>query len=1006
MKKTYALLTALSLWAVGLFAQAPAGYMEKGALLQDFSTGFEKTVEDEDWGTTTTEFCTPYGWIFQKGTPSKSYKIVKTEPVNGKYLAGESYFLQTAQTTPTMLITPLVSGSVTFYIKPSSITEYAITNCLATNQSWVKIYGGSLNAEGTIDWNYGEPLFTEVFTAVPEGADSNGWVQRSFSVTDYKFLGIQMSYAGFDELTAENYYMPIKKVLKPLSITSDFTDDNPLYGDAEGNATWIGKVTVKNEGDEIIEANTAKLTLESSATYAVTTTMTEFVIPETLAPNDEKTFDLSVPVQAKDPTKDARTTIVLTSNINSVDNTKLKAASAWFTIKTQTPKLVVKNANGNNVTSYETSLGLLTAPAFTTFTLDSKGGSAVVLKSITSAMTNLSFTIGEDAVVFPLEIAAGESKVLTMHFGNTGGNAGTLTFTYGNIFNETTYTVESKSVSVVVADPALYLEDFAATLPQGWINETGSNWSIKDTGGKTPNYYMDNGTNSDNTKYLISPKLHFEEGQTLSIMVLGKSASSHLKVLTSTDRNQWTEVAKKDSWSQTKFSFDASKCEMLIVNMPVGDCYVAFESGYTSIDYILGGKQVDVEDDFYTLISGKDNGMVNYQYELAVSMQNLTENNYEDKAIVLELISGDKVVATDTLGAIAGLASDIKDTLRFTPHVAGETALSLNVKKGDVVLATLTKQVTIAEEIVISSVTTGEQSTTSKNVPFRTNYNNSKSEFIYTTSKIGLPAGTNLTSITFNYYNTDKDVTGNVKIWLQNTADEAVVGTFTDVTTMTCVFEQDNYVFAKEGFSSACVEKTFTFTTPFEYQGGNLRVVMCSEQQSNYGQSGWGIETVENSTLYKYNDNYASYLKASATPCSDLPVAKLGFAKEIPTISGEVILADGSKAGAGKKIEAKSGEVIYSTTTTEEGTYSIVIMQNDLTYELYLEGKKVAEDIVLNETTLVNNTVVVNIIEPGVGSDYDQISVDRIAVHKVFDGKTIYIQRGEHLYNLNGQVIK
>lgn len=1006
MKKTYALLTVLSLWAVGLFAQAPAGYMEKGALLQDFSTGFEKTVEDEDWGTTTTEFCTPYGWTFQKGTPSKSYKIAKNNPVNGKYLAGDAYFLQTAQTTPTMLITPLVNGLVTFYIKPSSISEYAITNRLATNQSWVKIYGGSLNAEGTIDWNYGEPLFTEVFTAVPEGADSNGWVQRSFSVSDYKFLGIQMSYAGFDELTAENYYMPIKKVLKPLSITSDFTDDNPLYGDAEGNATWIGKVTVKNEGDESIEANTAKLTLKSSATYAITTTMTEFVIPETLAPNDEKTFDLSVPVQAKDPTKDARTTIVLTSNINSVDNTELKAASAWFTIKTRTPNLVVKNANGNNVTSYETSLGLLTAPASTTFTLDSKGGSAVVLKSITSAMTNLSFTIGEDAVVFPLEIAAGESKVLTMHFGNTGGNAGTLTFTYGNIFDETTYTVESKSVSAVVADPALYLEDFAANLPQGWINETGSNWSIKDTGGKTPNYYMDNGTNSDNTKYLISPKLHFEEGQTLSIMVLGKSSSSHLTVLTSADRNQWTEVAKKDSWSQTKSSFDASKCEMLIVNMPVGDCYVAFESGYTSIDYILGGKKVDVEDDFYTLISGKDNGMVNYQYELAVSIQNLMENNYEDKAIALELISGDKVVATDTLNAIAALANDIKDTLRFTPHVAGKTTLSLNVKKGDVVLATLTKQVTIAEEIVISSVTTGEQSTTNQYVPFRTNYCNSKSEFIYTTSKIGLPAGTNLTSITFNYYNISKDITGNVKIWLQNTADEVVVDTFTDVTTMTCVFEQDNYVFAKEGFSSACVEKTFTFTTPFEYQGGNLRVVLCSEQQPNYGTSGWGAETVANSALYKCKDNYTSYLTEGATKSSNLPVAKLGFAKEIPTISGEVTLADGSKAGPGKKIEAKSGEVIYSTTTTEEGTYSIVIMQSDLTYELYLEGKKVAEDIVLNETTLVDNTVVVNIIEPGVGTDYDQISVDRIAVRKVFNGETIYIQRGEHLYNLNGQVIK
>lgn len=1007
MKKTYAILSVLLTAAISLCAQAPAGYVEKGALSESFSSGFDKEVEDEDWGTTTKVFATPYGWKYQKGTPSKEYNTSTSSAVKGKYIYCSHTFLQTDQTTPILLVTPMVKGTITFYIKPYGQSDYQITNYLKENKSWVTIYGGTPKATGGIDWNLTEPLFNEVFTAVPEGADANGWIQRNFSTTEYKFLGIQMSYAGFDELTAEGYCMPLSKVLRPTGITTDWSYNNPLYGDAEGNATWTGKVTVKNEGDGAIEANVEKLTVESKSTYAVTTTMTEFVIPEAIAAGEEKTFDLSVPVHAVTPDKDVNSAIMLTSNINTVGNTKLTTQSAWFTIKTMTPKLVVKNANKNDITEHETALGLKQAPASTTFTLSSTGGSTVVLKNITSTMGNLSFKVGEEDAVFPLEIARGDSKEITMIFGNAGGNSGTLTFTYGNTYNETTYTVESKTVSAIVADPSLYLEEFAATLPQGWINEEGSNWKCGTAGGTPANSYMENNTSDVKGKYLISPKLHFEAGQTLAVTVLARSSySSNLTILTSTDRATWTEAKKVTSWTNTAGTFDAAKCELIVADMPVGDCYVAFEAGYVFIDYILGGTKVDVMDDIYSTVNGADNGMVNYQYALAIDLMNLTETAYEEGAIVLELKNGDNVVATHAQHAIAGLASGIKDTLRFTPHVAEEATLTLNVKKGETVLATLIKTVTIAEETVNSVVTTGEQLTTGQYVPLRTNYKNSKSEFIYTADKIGLKAGTQLTSITFNYYNASKEFTGNVKIWLQNTEDELVGTSFTDEAALTCVFAQDGYLFQVEGFSSACVDKTFAFSAPFVYQGGNLRVVICSEQQSTYANTGWGYESVSNSVIYKYKDNYDSYLKETPSVSNNLPIAKIGFAKEVPTISGEVILANGTKAGAGKKIEAKSGDVIYTTTTTEEGTYSVAIMQSGLTYDLYLDGVKVAEELVLNESTLVNNTLVVNIVEKSTGTGCEQALEGQENIRKMFINGHLYIQRGENLYDINGQLVK
>lgn len=1013
MKKMYSMISVMLLAAVSLCAQAPDGYMEKGPLNEDFSR-FEKVVVEEDWesGETiyTTVFESPFGWVLQEGTPAKSYDLGASEAIQGKYLRCSAYFLQTDQTTPTLLITPMLKGNVTFYIKPYSISSYYIQNYLEKHKSWVKIYGGSLNAEGGIDWNLEAPLFTEEFTAVPEGADANGWVQRNFSTTAYQFLGIQMSYACFDELTAENHCMLIKKVMKPTKVTSEWTDSNPLYGDAEGKATWTGQITIKNEGDETIAANVEKLIVESTSKN-VTTTMTEFIIPEAIAVGEEKTFNLSVPVQAANPLADARSAIKLISKINNVDNKDISVQSAWFTIKTMTPKLVVKNNKKDDVTSYETALGLQTTPASTKFTLNSTGGSSVMLKSIASAtMSNLSFQMDGADVVYPLEIAKGESKEITMTFGNTGGNSGTLIFTYGNSYDEAVYTVESKTISVIVADPSLYLEEFAATLPQGWVNEAGSNWSCKTAGGTPANSYMDNGNNSMYGKYLISPKLHFSEGQKLTIMAQGKNASSCLRVLTSTDRATWTQAAEKKTWAKAAYTFDASKCELLIVDMPVGDCYIAFEAGYAYIDYIMGGTKVDVTDDIYTTISGAEKGMVNYQYELAVELTNLTATAYEDKAVVLELKNGDDVVATNMLPAIAGEASGIKDTLRFTPHVAEEATLTLNVKKGDETIVSIQKEVSIAVERFFTDVQTGEYpSESGSTAPLFTNWKNSKSEFVYTADKINLPANTQLTSITFFYRNTAGAAKAeNVRILLQNTEDAAVAtGAFTLETDMDVVVNVSNYVFEMAATTNTFVELTFTFDHPFVYTGNNLRVMVTSEKQDLCKSSSWGCETVKNSVIYKKSDSYNdSYLNQAPSKNDKLPIAKIGFAKEVPTISGEVILANGDKAGAGRKIEAKSGNVIYTTTTTAEGTYSIAIMQDALTYDLYLDGVKVHEGVVLNETTLVGNTVVVNITEQSTSTGCQQVAGYPNIVRKVLIDGHLYIERGDKMYDINGQRVK
>ena len=985
MKKIYSFFSALLIGTACLFAQTvPDGYASKGAFTESFTNA--STVSKMGWG-----------WGWQAGDPSKSYDTGTSYAVNGKYIRCTDAYAATDKTTPTLLITPLLKGNISFKVSAKLYYSPTLSN-LTDEKSFVRLYAGHMEGDALV-WD-DEPFFTQTITELPTSVEDNAdyWTTCNTSVDDYQFIGIQLSYICFDELTADDYCLPIKHVMTPTAVASEWnSSNNPLYGDAEGKTTWTGSVTVQNNGDLPFADGEAVLNITSSNTSVTTTTVTSFTIPDAIPAGESKTYDISVPLQLVDRSKDGYTAIKFTSNLDNFNASLPYKQSAWFDVKAYAPTLKVRNASNSDVTSYATALGLVEAPASTTFTLKNIGGSPLVLESITSAtMSNLAFTCeGAEGSIFPLTIERGTDTTITMTFGNTGGQSGTLVFTYGNDYDDAEYTLESKEISVVVADPDLYLEQFGATPPQGWVNEEGSNWSISST---STNYYMTNSQQGTPGKYLITPKLHFEEGQTLAIMAQRRGSSgSSLRVLTSTDRVNWTLALEKTTWTKSySGSLNTSYTELVAVPMPEGDVYVAFEAGYSIMDYVLGGTKVEVEDDIYATLSGADNAMVNYPYELGVELLNLTETEYVE-ALALELLNGETVVAeldVDTLHALGTL-----DTLalHFTPHVAEDATLTLRLKKGENVMVSLTKAIHIAAEEAKSEAVTGTQTSTAAYAPFATNWTNSKSEFIYTAEKLGIDANTGLTSITFNYYNNSGEISRNVKIWLQNTEDAIVGDTFTDVSKMTLVFSDDDYLFKKEGFSSACVEQKFTFSAPFVYTGSNLRVVAACENESGWKSSGYGYETVANSILYKRNDSKSGYESASAIKDNYLPVAKIGFAVELPTISGNVNLKSGNNAG--RTITAKSGDVLYQTTTDASGNYTLEIMQVTRLYDIYLDDECKAQNISVEAgNTVVNITDIV--------TNCEQTMLNAPAATKHIINGMLIIQRGDKLYNANGQVLK
>lgn len=939
MKKVYSILCALLVGTASLFAEAPDGYVEMGTFSEGFTNFTSKNIK-----------AYALGWGWQDGTPGKSYSTSSSYPINGNYVVYSSAYEVASQTTPTLLITPMLKGDISFKVSPKVAYSPAASN-FTGNKSFVRLFAGHKDGTDLVWENV--PFFEHYITEAPASdlAYAAYWITCNTSLEAYQFVGIQLSYIAFDELTATSYCMPENRVLTLTAIESDWTDSNPIFADSEGNGTWTGKITVKNEGNVDFAANEATLTVTSQSS-SISTSVTKFTVPDALAKGVSKTYELSFPIHNV-TASDGRTAIRLTSDFLAYGKTATDAGSyaqsSWFYLKAQDPMLIITNASSKNVTEYATSLGLVSAPASTTFTLKNNGGSPAVINSITSsALSNLSWS--EE---FPLTIARGETKTLTLTFGNTGGQAGELVFNYGNTYDAKTYSVTSKEVSVVVADPAIYLEQFTVSLSAGWINEEGSNWGIKNS---STNYYMQNERQEVPGKYLISPKLHFEESQTLVVSAqpcqsfTNSSNKIFVKVLTSADRSNWTVAGFignpamdgaptcAQQWTSSSYSgsFNSDYCKNYIFDMPEGDCYVAFESGYSIIDYVMGGALADVEDDLYLTFDGGEKGMVNYKYAITANLQNMLDKAYAAGDITIELLNGAEVVAT-AAPAIAASASVDNIALAFTPHAANETAeLTIKVKKGAEVLTSATKTINIEVETLPASVSTDDPAKTnaaSDIVPLNTNYKNSRSEFVYVADHIGLEAGTKITSLTFLYANTSGETSGDVTIWLENTED-AIVGTsFTDVNGMTQVFAKASYVFPQKGYTSDYADLIFTFDTPFEYDGTNLRVVICSEKQPNYKRSYYLCDNMTSGSLQKQNDTYSSYLTASPSLKNYLPIAKIGYAVEPPTISGKLTDNQGN-ALANQEIIARSGDIIYSANTDAEGNYSIEVMQADKIYNM------------------------------------------------------------------------
>ena len=156
-----------------------------------------------------------------------------------------------------------------------------------------------------------------------------------------------------------------------------------------------------------------------------------------------------------------------------------------------------------------------------------------------------------------------------------------------------------------------------------------------------------------------------------------------------------------------------------------------------------------------------------------------------------------------------------------------------------------------------------------------------KCQTVYPATELAAMAGNSITSLT--YYATSpapEAWIGTFQVHVVEVAD-ATISSFNDLSTATLVYEG-----TLDGTQSTM---TIPFTTPYNYQGGNLLVSVSLTTTGSYKSITWGGETVNGASVQGYS--YSGFNAISATQQNFLP--KTTFTYEASDVDVTTNAAEG-----------------------------------------------------------------------------------------------------------------
>lgn len=959
MRKIYLLFTAFAFIA-GLSTA-------KAETVSPYSYGFDGLdVSEHDFA--------PTGWNHIVDSYSGDYVSYTAYDEGGQdggaYLGVGSQELGSgwyAQEVFDLLVTPPVSGDVSFYAKQSSSSGSVEIYTVTKNGFQYEMgaaYEVELPALSTTEWTQ------IVVPSVPEGT----------------MLGIRGQNVGIDSFSAASAEIELKKAMEITEIVGEYENYAYINADAEGNVTFKFTVKVQNTGETVLnpgDEGYAVDIINNSKDNAVVGTAQ---VPVALQPGEtSEAFDVVAHISGITEPGENYWRFYLRENLTGVET-----YYGWYYIYAYLPMLEVAIdetydtvENGTTVdfgTSREPVEKLI-------YIMNSDGGAPLNVTAI-DMPEGFSYTlnaltdnneVGEPIAGVPFEIAAHGKALMTVTM--TTDVVGTRS---GNISISTEGAEPFvMPVAGVVVDPSKLFVNFEdQKFPEGTYNELDDEgevrWSVKSVGTYSePNYAADHDRVGNLTKFVL-PKMKAEEGDVMSFRAAKKNTGVHLNVLYSADRKSWTTAKaisedaanEADRFSDEGHTNNYEFKTFTVDNIPAGEWYVAFEGDYVRVDDIMAYTMLEVPD--YDLIvegaSFPSTAMVNYASTASATIVNIGKADVKEGELTAKIYLNDEEAASASVPAIAsGESATI--TIAFTPHQAGATTIRMAVE--GVATADATAEMTVAEETTSSYVQVGEASTSTSGGPFKFYNERSITEIIYPKEAIGIPAGTKILGLTFKGYYTGKNVQSNINVYIANESGTAFKGY--DVTGMTQysgVFDMTN-----EGGSESNPIDVITVTFPegIVYNGENIRIVTTADSDG-YQTVNFEVDNNYSSAAQqKASDQYGSLedLEAGASwsALSYMPVAYFAVEKDATTISGTVTAKESGAAIEGAEVKLTSGDVEYAGTTGADGRYEFAVKQDALTYNMevakegyftyrssgisFAEGSAV-KDVEMDEATGIN----------------------------------------------------
>ena len=869
------------------------------------------------------------------------YQFKSEEGVNGTgalFAAKQKYYDNGqeswgATTTYDMLVTPIVSGTVTIYVK-------AYTNASSSNKAFLEFWslknGNTERDAKLVRWEKNDG--TTEYEAV------------TIEVSEPQRLGIRAQYVYLDNFIAD-YIDETPEAA--LSVTAVMNSDgqtgtggtNPVFAQQEdGNMKVILKITLSNTGDvDFVAGETENYTLTPAQASSASGTKTYYEdcaidIPESLAVGETKTFDVEFTV----PYASGWKYWFVKENVTGTTSSSYRyASSAAY------EPIFVFRAEGSTSTSNlsgDIAFGKISEETSKSYEIYNDGTAPLQVKTIT---VHEGFTV-DNTGNFTLAAKEKQTITITLPVTTTGIFSGNLEIVYVDKTGaDATYT---KAVTGTVLDSSKNIITFDdgqgnKLYPQGSVRY--NTYISSEGSGDSKNYYLQG---SGSNPLYITPLMSAAAGESITFDAENSGSSSgKVEVMISTDRTNWTtiqtisNIASQYNWT----TYTATIPE-------AGNYYLGFKLTSSKVDNIYGLVYAPAPAHDLLLIDSDvpATATQNKDYTATVSVGNVGPNAEAAGSYTASLyVDGEEVAtANDVDLPVAVISGNYNNgeeenytVLSFTykPHTPGTFPAYIEVKAGDVVLTTEEVELVIAEEKVTGDAGTAVSGTTS-NTPLNLVYCNSESVSLYTGAMLGLEAGDKISSITWKGYCTsDKEVATNLSIyyeWTEDAEQAQPAAELYNTEGMTAIVENQltNWE-AKGSYNEMADYIVVNFDEPLVYEEGkNLRLVVRSINPEGQGTSNYKSATFEKADVtgtwcYAYwNDNDRTL--AGTHSAQGLPAIHLGLVVEPTVLAGTVTDANGAVEGATVTLRNEANDVEYAATTNADGQYEINVIQDKLTY--------------------------------------------------------------------------